>query len=261
MDISLGISPCPNDVFIFSGIILEKVPTEGLRFSVVYDDVETLNGQSQSGDLDLVKISYANYLRCEAHYDLLDCGGALGYGCGPLLLANGDRWDPNREILSPGEFTTANFLLDFFAQQPLTKRFLPFDALYEELCRTPGVQGVVIHEKRFTYQQDGLTLIKDLGSYWEEQTGYAIPLGAIAIRRSLDRKQQMEEIVRRSLRWAANHYDEAFQLCREHAQDLTPSTIRAHIELYVNRFSEDVGAEGRATVAYFLEQQRRFAVG
>jgi 1,4-dihydroxy-6-naphthoate synthase len=256
-ELSLGISPCPNDVYIFSGLLLGKIPTDGLTFATDYQDVETLNRQAQRGLTDVVKISYANYPLCVAHYDLLDSGGALGRGVGPLLLASGGDWNPEREVLVPGEFTTANFLLDFYAQRPLRKRFLPFDALYAELCRAPGAQGVVIHEKRFTYAQDGLALIADLGEYWEGKTGLAIPLGGIAARRSLGLTARLEDLVRASLRWANAHYDEAFSLCREYAQDLSEGVIQAHIGLYVNAFSESLGEEGRAAVAFFLAQQRK----
>ena len=258
MEIRLGISPCPNDVYIFSGVILQRIDLGEYRFEIDYQDVENLNRRSQQGDLDLVKISYANYIHCADRYDLLSCGGALGRGCGPLLLANGGRFDPDREILVPGEFTTANFLLDFFLDRPVLKRFLPFDALYEELRRVPGAQGVVIHEKRFTFEKDGLALVEDLGRYWEEKTGFAIPLGAIVLRKNLGRQEEMENLIRRSLAWADSHPDEAFALCREYAQDLDPAVVRAHIDLYVNEYSHDLGAAGAAAVDYFLTRQRAF---
>ena len=257
-NLTLGISPCPNDVYIFSGLLLGKIPAHGLTFTVDFQDVETLNARAQAGVIDVVKISYANYVHCRSEYDLLDCGGALGRGVGPLLLSNGSgAWDPDAEVLVPGEYTTANFLLDFYAGRPLKKRFLPFDALYAELLTVPGAQGVVIHEKRFTYAADGLNLIQDLGDYWEQQTNFAIPLGAIAARRTLD-KAQIETIVQDSLRWAYANDAEAFILCREHSQDLNPDVVRAHIQLYVNSFSEHIGREGHAAVGFFLEKQQEF---
>lgn len=260
--LSLGISPCPNDVYIFSGVIAGAVTLPDSAISIDYQDVETLNGRAQRGELDIVKISYANFARIAGAFELLSCGGALGRGCGPLLLTNGSPFDPEQEVLVPGEFTTANFLLDYYACRPLTKRFVAFDVLYEELRRTPGTQGVVIHEKRFTYAADGLTLVQDLGEHWEQQTGYAIPLGAIALKRAhAELSGAIENLVRRSLDWADRHSGEAFDLCREYAQDLDPAVIRAHIELYVNHYSRDLGPDGRAAVEYFLEQQRLFLSG
>jgi len=256
-ELTLGISPCPNDVYIFSGILLGNVPTEGVRFRTDFQDVETLNRRAQAEEMDVVKVSYANVPRCAAQYDRLESGGALGRGVGPLLLAHGDRWDPDAEVLVPGEFTTANFLLDFYARRPLQKRFLPFDALYDRLCRTPGAQGVVIHEKRFTYARDGLTLIQDLGAAWEERTGLPIPLGAILARKSLGLAADMDRWVRASLAWADAHYPDAFALCRDHASDLTDGVIESHIGLYVNDYSRDLGEEGRAAVEFFLAAQAR----
>ncbi len=301
--LSLGISPCPNDVFIFSGILLNQIPMNNLRFDVDFQDVENLNQQAQAGRLDVVKISYANYIHCRNEYDLLPCGGALGRGVGPLLLVNAEEKEKRRKgeketeeqgtgnreqgteenalstinyqlstpassfilhpssfpLLVPGVNTTANFLLDFYANPngttPLQKRFLPFDALYDELCRTPGARGVVIHEKRFTYEQDGLTLIQDLGAYWEQQTGYAIPLGAICVRKSLDLAAQLTDIIQRSLAWAYAHYEQAFELCKQYAQDLSAGVVESHIRLYVNSYSENLGADGEAAVRFFLEQQ------
>ncbi len=256
-ELSLGISPCPNDVYIFSGLLLGQVETEGLDFRVDFQDVETLNARAQAGTIDVVKISYANFIHCQNHYHLLPCGGALGRGVGPLLLSGGGDWNPDAKVLVPGEFTTANFLLDFYAGRPLRKQFLPFDALYAQLQQVPNTQGVVIHEKRFTYQSDGLHLIQDLGDFWERETGFAIPLGAIAARQNLD-LPLLTSTVRESLRWAYAHDAEAFALCRQYAQDLNPDVVRAHIELYVNSFSEDVGHEGQAAVDFFLARQQDF---
>ena len=256
-ELTLGISPCPNDVYIFSGLLLGKVQVEGLDFRVDYQDVETLNARAQAGAIDVVKISYANFIHCRENYDLLPCGGALGRGVGPLLLSNGGGWDLDGEVLVPGEFTTANFLLDFYAGRPLRKRFLAFDALYAELLTTPGTQGVVIHEKRFTYAADGLHLLQDLGDFWERETSFAIPLGAIAARKGLD-QARLAEGVRESLRWGQTHDAEAFALCREYASDLNPEVVRAHIDLYVNSFSEDVGPEGEAAVDFFFRKQLEF---
>ena len=246
-ELTLGISPCPNDVFIFSGIVLGQIDTGELSFHVDYEDVENLNQRAQRGELDVIKISYANYIRCRGEYDLLSCGGALGRGVGPLLLSRDGGWNPDGEVLVPGENTTANFLLDYYAQRPLRKRFLPFDALYAELCERSGAQGVVIHEKRFTYEEDCLHLIVDLGQHWEECTGFAIPLGAIIARKALGLDARLEDAIRRSLRWAYAHYDDG--------------VIESHIELYVNRYSEELGAEGQASVEFFLAQQQRFLRG
>jgi 1,4-dihydroxy-6-naphthoate synthase len=250
--LTLGISPCPNDVYIFAGMLLGHVPHE---FVVDFQDVQTLNEQAALGRYDAVKISYAAYPTLNG-YALLECGGALGRGCGPLLLANGrERFDPTGTVLVPGAQTTAHFLLDFWAGEPLRKEFALFDEVYERLLTEPGIQGVVIHEKRFTYERDGLTCLVDLGEHWERETGFPIPLGAIAAR-----PEQVESLsaqIRASLAWSDAHPDEALALCRRHAADLDTAVMRAHIDLYVNDFSRALGQDGKAAVAFFLSMANR----
>jgi 1,4-dihydroxy-6-naphthoate synthase len=259
----VGISPCPNDVFIFAGWLLGRVPAPAATF--VFEDVETLNGLARTGVLDLMKVSYAHVPACTG-YEALECGGALGRGCGPLLLTGGREWDPEAEVLVPGPHTTANFLLDHWyarwnareggsSKSPLKKRFLPFDALYRALKSDPQAQGVVIHEMRFTYEADGLRLVRDLGAAWETATGNPIPLGALIRKVSTDlpSRTEIETAIRASLDWAWAHEAKALELCARYAQDMTPAVMRSHIDLYVNAFSRDLGAEGRAAVALLLE--------
>lgn len=255
----VAISPCPNDVFIFAGWILGRTPAP--RAAFVYEDIETLNGRARDGACDLVKVSYANVPQCPA-YVPLQCGGALGRGCGPLLLTGGAPFDPDAEVLVPGARTTAAFLLDFWAAgsgevtRKLRRRSVPFDALYRELRERPEAQGVVIHEMRFTYARDGLSLVRDLGEYWETVTGGPIPLGAVLYRGGADLPAafEIENAIRASLDWAWAHEKEALDLCALHAQDMDPVIMRSHIDLYVNAFSRDLGEEGRAAVSLFLKE-------
>jgi 1,4-dihydroxy-6-naphthoate synthase len=255
--LSLGISPCPNDIFIFAGILLGEVASPSLTFTTDFQDVQTLNEHARTGEADILKISYAAYPRLADTYQLLPCGGALGRGVGPLLLVNGNsptEISTSATICVPGEQTTANFLLDFYLKHTVAKSYLPFDRLYEYLLVTPSALGVVIHEKRFTYKTDGLTLVQDLGEYWEEKTGYPIPLGAIIVKRSLGIAEQVSDLIRQSIRWAEAHPEETLNLCRQYADDMHDDVIKAHIGLYVNEYSYDLGTEGQAAVDFFLAQ-------
>ena len=272
MTLGLAISPCPNDVFIFAGLIVGKSDRSGLDFAVEYHELETLNVGARAGRWDIAKISYANAAGLDA-YRLLRCGGALGRGCGPLLLSNrSGGFDPEADVLVPGAHTTANFLLDHWyrnsqvtgspalARPALNKTFLPFDALYRRLRGPEPCQGVVIHEMRFTYAADGLSLIRDLGEAWESATGPPIPLGAVALKRSLEVAKPgtgtaVEAAIRASLDWSYAHADEALALCRLHSQSMDETVLRSHIDLYVNAFSRDLGAEGERAVAHFLAMQ------
>lgn len=251
--LKMAISPCPNDVFIFSGLILNKVNTNGTEWHFDYFDIETLNEKALSAEFDLLKISYANYPRCSSNYNLLPSGGALGRGVGPLLLTGGDSWNPDKEVMVPGLYTTANFLLDFWAQRRLTKKFVAFNVLYDVLKEKKNAQGVVIHEKRFTYAADGLTLIQDLGAFWEEKTGCPIPLGCVIAKKHLD-AVALNETIKQSLTWAYQNREEALNLCSQYASDMSPDVIEAHIKLYVNEFSLELGSAGESAVKFFFDQ-------
>lgn len=282
MKVSIAISPCPNDVFIFAGLIEGAVRRPGLDFAFEFLELESLNAGAREGRWDVAKISYANAAGLPG-YRLLRCGGALGRGCGPLLLSNrggaGGRavFDPSAPVLVPGRRTTAHFLLEFFhrngqvtgggasgAAVPLRKEFIPFDALYRRLLGPEACQGVVIHEMRFTYARDGLFLARDLGEFWESSTGYPIPLGAVALAAAAEARSpglgaEVEAAIRASLDWSYAHEAEALALCRSHSQSMDESVLRSHIALYVNKFSRDLGPEGDKAVGYFLESQARFA--
>jgi 5,8-dihydroxy-2-naphthoate synthase len=282
--IRAAISPCPNDVFIFAGLLSGEVRAPDLEFEFAYHELETLNRDAAAGLWDLVKISYANAAAVAGEYRLLRCGGALGRGCGPLLLSNRPAmgqalWNPEAEILVPGIRTTANFLLDFFAAgetgmagsappavpvppPALRKTFLPFDELYRRLLGPQPCQGVVIHEMRFTYAADGLRLVRDLGAFWEERTGLPIPLGAVALRNGLEASWpgasgRVEAAIRASLDWSYAHPQAALELCRAHSQSMSDAVLQSHIDLYVNGFSRDIGPEGEAAVEFFLSRQTR----
>lgn len=257
--LKVAISPCPNDVFIFAGLILGHVKMNETDLHFDYFDIETLNEKALIGEYDLMKISYANYPRCGGSYSLLPSGGALGRGVGPLLLTGGASWNAENEVMVPGQYTTANFLLDFWVQRSLKKKFVPFNSLYDVLKDKSDAQGVVIHEKRFTYADDGLSLIQDLGAYWEEKTGCPIPLGCVIAKKHLD-GAALNECIKQSLAWAYNNKEEALNLCSRYASDMTPEVMQAHIDLYVNEFSMQLGPTGESAVEFFFEQiEAKFA--
>jgi 1,4-dihydroxy-6-naphthoate synthase len=257
MKISFGISPCPNDVYIYSGLISGEVEAPGLSITFDFQDVETLNKNAIKGVYDAAKISAAALPLVSGNYQLLNCGGALGRGCGPLLLVNGGEWDPNAPIMLPGVHTTANFLLDFFMEKAADKVYVPFDELYSRLRQTPGAQGVVIHECRFTYKNHKLTLVQDLGSFWESKTSCPIPLGVAVCKNENGLKELIEPVIRQSLHWAQNHEREALNLCGKYSQDMTREVMVSHIGLYVNKFTGDLGKEGHNALGQLLKFQTK----
>jgi len=260
MKLTLGFSPCPNDTFIFDALIHHKIDTEGLEFEVSYDDVETLNQKALRGELDITKLSFHAFAYVANQYALLDAGSALGFGVGPLLISknhfdgeNGAELqtpDSKLRIGIPGKYTTANFLLGIAYPHLQNKQELVFSEIESALLSEQIDLGLIIHENRFTYQDKGLTKIVDLGDYWEKLTGCAIPLGGIVINRNLDREVQLKvnRLIRQSVEFAFAHPKSGIDFIRQHAQAMEESVMYKHIELYVNKYSVNLGEEGRKAV-------------
>lgn len=252
--ISLGISPCPNDTFIFHALIHGLAPAEpGFSLSrLVLADVEELNGLAARGELDVVKISMAAVAALPGDYRLLSAGAALGRGCGPLLVTRADR-DPDTPFATlalPGARTTAA-LLAGMAGIPGVRRQLRYDQVLPAVAEGAVDAGVVIHEGRFTYAALGLSLVLDFGVWWEEHFGLPLPLGVIAAKRSLgpERILQVEAAIRASLAHAWKHPEDGREYVAGLAQELAPEVLQAHIDTFVTSFSQDMGPEGRRAVA------------
>jgi len=260
MKLTLGFSPCPNDTFIFDALIHHKIDTEGLEFEVLFDDVETLNQKALKGELDITKLSFHAFAYVANQYALLDAGSALGFGVGPLLIS--DKFSPesleeklktdtsNLKVGIPGKYTTANFLLGIAYPQLQNKQELVFSEIESALLEDKIDLGLIIHENRFTYQDKGLTKIVDLGDYWEKLTGCAIPLGGIVINRNLHREIQLKvnRLIRQSVEYAFAHPKSGIEFIREHAQAMDEAVMYKHIELYVNKYSINLGEEGRKAI-------------
>lgn len=270
MKLTLGFSPCPNDTFIFDALIHHKIDTDGLTFEVTYDDVETLNQKAMKGQLDITKLSFHAFAYAVSQYALLDAGSALGFGVGPLLishkydqetLAEKIKSDPaSIRVGIPGKYTTANFLLGIAYPDLQHKQELVFSEIETALLEDQIDLGLIIHENRFTYQDKGLTKIVDLGDYWEKLTGCAIPLGGIVINRNLTREVQLKvnRLIRESVEYAFAHPKSSIGFIREHAQAMDEAVMYKHIELYVNKYSINLGTEGRNAVdtLFKLAQER-----
>ncbi len=246
----LGISTCPNDTYIYEGLI-RGLPGSDLNWEVTYADVQTLNELVIRGKLDVAKVSCGVLPLILENYSVLTCGGAMGYGCGPLLLSSSaETFHSNVSTLLPGKNTTASLLFHFWASQNHGKtpavEYAVFDELYRKLCRKEAVQGVVIHENRFTWERDHLRLIEDLGAYWETQTGCPVPLGCAVIRSTLagELQEKVESEIRKSLALANSRREKVTPFIREKAQIADSEVILSHIEMFVNHYSENMGDKG-----------------
>jgi len=265
MKLTLGFSPCPNDTFIFDALIHGKIDTEGLTFDVSFDDVETLNQKAMRGELDITKLSFHAFAYVVEKYALLNAGSALGFGVGPLLICKKENIDKinsklqapnsNLKIGIPGKYTTANFLLGVAYPQLQDKTEMVFSDIEDALFSNEIDLGLIIHENRFTYQDKGLHKVMDLGSYWEEETGCAIPLGGIVVNRNLpiEVQQKVNRLLKKSVEFAFENPKSGIEFIREHAQEMDEAVMYKHIELYVNKYSVDLGVEGKKAIDTLFE--------
>lgn len=264
--LTLGFSPCPNDTFIFHALMHGQACPGSLNFdAATLADVETLNEWALAGRLDVTKLSFHALGHVLDRYILLTAGSALGRGCGPLLVA-GKIFSPDElprlTIAIPGRYTTAALLLQMYSPVPLTTKVMRFDMIMPAIVAGEVDAGVIIHESRFTFQAHGLRLLQDLGVWWEQETGFPLPLGGIAAKRSLGKEkiQAIDRCVRASVSSAFASPEAGMVYIRQHAQELDDTVIKDHIGLYVNPFSLDLGEEGVGAVREFLERGHRLGV-
>jgi len=235
--LSFAFSPCPNDTFAFHALVHGLV--DGPAVKPRLEDIEALNDLAERGAADLVKISVAAYGRVAERYALLRSGGAAGFGTGPVLVAREER-EPGGLIAIPGERTTAALLLGLlgtFDTKPMRFHEIPDAVLSGDVdC------GVLIHEGRFTFEDHGLVLVRDLGEVWESRHNLPVPLGAVAVRRDLGNEtaRELEAAVRASVVYAREHPEASRDYVAAHAQEMAPDVVRRHIELYVNEYTLDL---------------------
>ncbi len=259
MQLSLGISPCPNDTFMFDALLHHKIDTEGIEFNLVLADVEQLNRNALDHQLDISKVSYHSFLHLINHYQLSDSGSALGRGCGPLLIAKRPMNPEEMKDLKvgiPGKYTTANLLFSLAYPHITNKTELVFSDIENAILHETIDAGVIIHENRFTYHEKGLIKIMDLGDYWERKTALPIPLGGIAVKRNLHHKTKMaiQRIIARSIQYGFDHPSSSLDFIKLHAQEMESSVLQKHIDLYVNEYSLSLNVGGKAAVNRLIQE-------
>lgn len=257
--LTLGFSPCPNDTFMFYPLVHGLVNTGGLSFRERLEDVETLNQLALAGELDVSKVSYHALGHIRDQYALLRSGSALGRGCGPLLVAR-EKLDPSdlrgKLIAVPGRYTTALLLLRLLDPKLDNFIVMPFNEIMDAVLAGQADAGLIIHESRFTYQGFGLHKLVDLGEWWEGETGLPIPLGGIVARRSLgaDTIAVIERALKAGVGYARSNPAAATGYIREHSQEMSEEVCAAHIKLYVNDFSTELGTEGEQAIDCLLKR-------
>ncbi|MGP3951712.1 1,4-dihydroxy-6-naphthoate synthase [Streptomyces sp. 7N604] len=261
--VKIAYSPCPNDTFVFHAWAHGHVPGAP-ALDVTFADIDVTNGMAERGELDVLKVSYAVLPWILDRYALLPCGGALGRGCGPLVLtrepgASGDGDLAGRTVAVPSERSTAYLLFRLWAADKVPGGVgevvvMPFHEIMPAVRDGKADAGLVIHEARFTYQDYGLHRLADMGEHWEATTGLPIPLGAIVAKRELgeERLRQLADAARGSVRMAWADPDASRAYVMEHAQEMDPAVAEQHIGLYVNEFTAGLGDEGYAAVRALL---------
>ncbi len=259
MKLSLCISTCPNDTFVFDALAHNKIDTEGLTFDLHLADVEELNKLAMSATADITKLSYHAYAYVANDYLILNSGSALGRGNGPLLVSKKKIYPDevgDIKVAIPGKHTTAAILLQLaFPSVKTTKEYL-FSDIESAILDGEVDAGVLIHEGRFTYAKKGLQLIADLGDKWEQHSGQAIPLGCIAVKRSLPAgvQQKVDRILRRSVEFAIKNPQESAAFVRRYAQEMDEEVMSKHISYFVNEATVNLGEAGRAAVQTFFDE-------
>ena len=254
MKFSLGFSPCPNDTFIFDALVNKKIDTKGLDFEVHLEDVQTLNNFALENRFDFSKISYGVMpLLLETH-TLLNSGGAMGNGVGPLLICKDPNITPDEvnhlRIAIPGKNTTAYLLFSYVYPNAKNISFYVFNEIEAAVLSGEVDAGVIIHENRFTYAQKGLYKITDLGAEWETKTKSPIALGGIVASNRIPKPimQQVDQLIAKSVAYAFNNYPTISEYVSCHAQEMSEAVMRQHIDLYVNDFSTDMGETGKNAI-------------
>jgi len=256
--IKLGISPCPNDTFAFDALINNKIDTEGIDFICEAEDIEQLNLRAMDDDLDMAKVSFHAFLHLAPKYQLLDAGSALGSNCGPLLISkkNYTKEEINDlRIAIPGKHTTAALLLKYAFPLVSNIHEFRFSNIEQRILKEVVDAGVIIHESRFTYQDKGLIKLMDLGEFWEQKTGFPIPLGGIVVKRDMpeELKARLNQIMHASVEYAMQNPDASAEFIREHATEMDEEVIRQHIELYVNHYTKSLGKAGKDAIKFLFD--------
>ncbi|MFJ6555755.1 1,4-dihydroxy-6-naphthoate synthase [Streptomyces luteogriseus] len=272
VELQIAYSPCPNDTFVFDALAHDRVPGAP-ALDVTFADIDITNGMAERGEFDVLKVSYAVLPYVLDDYALLPCGGALGRGCGPLVLtreAGGGGTSllersrelgglTGRTVAVPSDKSTAYLLFRLWAADTMADGVgeivvMPFHEIMPAVRDGKVDAGLVIHEARFTYRNYGLHKLADMGEHWENTTGLPIPLGAIIAKRSLGEQKLrlLADSIRTSVRAAWDDPEASRPYVMEHAQEMDPAVADQHIGLYVNEFTADLGEDGYAAVRGLL---------
>ncbi len=258
MKISLAHSPDSDDAFMFFGLARGKVPAEGLDIAHVLTDIETLNREAAKGKHEVTAISFHAWSYVADKYALMPCGGSIGDGYGPLLVAR-EPLPPARVaeklVAVPGTLTSAYLALKLFAPSVRT-RVVAFDRILDEVQEGRADVGLIIHEGQLTFGGHGLVKVLDLGAWWKEETGQPLPLGGNAVRRDLgpELMARLTGLVRETVRYSLAHRKDALEYAMSFARGMDPAVADRFVGMWVNDMTVECGERGRRAVQTFLDR-------
>jgi 1,4-dihydroxy-6-naphthoate synthase len=258
-EVTIAHSPDSDDAFMFYGLATNKIQVPGLRFTHTLSDIQTLNQRAIQGEgvYDVTAISFHAYPYLQETYALMTCGGSVGEGYGPMIVAPrsfSENEIKRKTIAVPGKLTTAYLALNLFAPG-ITTEVVPFDQIIPSVLEGKYEAGLIIHEGQLTYDRSGLHRIVDLGKWWLQTTGLPLPLGGNAIRRSLGREliSSISSALRDSIQYALDHRDEAIEYAMQFARDLDPQLADSFVGMYVNERTLDYGEDGQEAIRHLLD--------
>ncbi len=265
--LEFGISPCPNDIFIFYAIMNQKIDLQGFQFKFLVEDVEKLNSLCMDKRLPISKISAHALFYLQGNYEYLNTGGAISE-MGPVVVAkdkNKIENSKNLRVILPGRLTTASALMWFYWKENFLGKsyildYVTFNEIIEKLMTEQGDMGVLIHEGRFVYESYGLKLIADLGEFWKIKTHLPIPLGCIVVKKDLKLKEKLETLIKNSIQYAYENFEEVMPFVKKYAQELDDNVIISHIKTYVNEFSLELGCKGRESIEALIKEIKEVGI-
>jgi 1,4-dihydroxy-6-naphthoate synthase len=257
-EISIAHSPDSDDAFMFYGLATNKIRVPGYRFTHTLTDIETLNRRAQNEAFyDVSAISFHAYPYVQDNYTLMGCGGSVGEGYGPMVVAS-KKLKPEDltkiKVAVPGTLTTAYLSLKVF-NPDIETEVVPFDQIIPAILAGKYDAGLIIHEGQLTYASSGLSKVIDLGVWWRETTGLVLPLGGNAIRRSLGAEEHkiISKALRDSIQHALDHREQALEYAMQFARDLDTSLANRFVSMYVNERTLDYGKDGREAIRKLLD--------
>jgi 1,4-dihydroxy-6-naphthoate synthase len=257
--LQLGLSPCPNDTYIFFGLIHNKIDLKGFKITPVFKDVEQLNAMAFQGIPEICKMSFHTFAKLSESYQLLNSGSAFGIGQGPLLISKRKIYYdeiPSVKIAVPGLNTSAMMLLQLeFGNISSIEEYL-FSDIEEVVLSGQCDAGLIIHESRFTYQSKGLQKVIDFGELWFKQYNLPIPLGGIAVKRDMDEsiKLAINGMVFQSILFANSNLNQVIPFVKQYASEMDEAVMKQHISTYVNKYTLQLEEQGKMALRHFFNE-------